>query len=173
MAFSNVKRILGIGSPLSSFKLLLIQSMSSRPKYRTLARGLLGPFIHNGEVSIRYRCYERFYRTFLRTTDLSADLLSTSELCFRDIYHLDHDRSFAPDVVIDGGGNIGLFTLRAAAALSTEKKKPTKLNSLRAFAKEYRTDPEAPGYERHRGGDSAVLFGGHAKDDPFLLQGGK
>jgi FkbM family methyltransferase len=101
--------------------------MSSRPKYREFALGLLRPFIHDGEVSIRYRCYERFYRTFLRTSDLSADLLSTSELCFRDIYHLDHDRNFAPDLVIDGGGNIGLFTLRAAASLPSNSKKTTKL----------------------------------------------
>jgi len=52
-------------------------------------------------------------------SDLSADFLSTRELCVNDNYQL--DRAFAPDLVIDGGGNIGLFTLRAAAALPIEK----------------------------------------------------
>jgi FkbM family methyltransferase len=114
MAFSNVKRILQIGSPLSSLKLLLVVTLYSRPKFKTLAQALLRPFVHKGMISIRYRCYERFYKTFLRTSDLQADYLSTRELCVNDIYYL--DRNFKSDVVIDGGGNIGLFSLRAAAA---------------------------------------------------------
>jgi FkbM family methyltransferase len=124
MAFPNVKRILKIGSPLSSLKLLLTVSISSRPKYRALSLTLLKLFVRDGEFSIQYRCYERFYKTFLRVSDLSADFLSTRELCIDDIYHL--DRAFKPDLVIDGGGNIGLFTLRAAAASST-KTTSTKL----------------------------------------------
>jgi FkbM family methyltransferase len=36
-----------------------------------------------------------------------------------DIYQL--DRNFKPDIVIDGGGNIGLFSLRAAAAYPSAK----------------------------------------------------
>jgi FkbM family methyltransferase len=123
MAFPNAKRILKIGSPLSSLKLLLTVSGSSRPKYRALSLTLLKPSVHDGEFSIRYRCYERFYKTFLRMSDLDADFLSTREICVNDIYHL--DRAFNPDVVIDGGGNIGLFTLRAAA--SPLKKTSTKL----------------------------------------------
>jgi FkbM family methyltransferase len=114
MAFPNVKRILRIGSPLSSLKLLLVVTFYSRPRFEALAHALLRPFVHNGMISIRYRCYERFYKTFLRTADLQADYLSTRELCVNDIYHL--DRNFKPDLVIDGGGNIGLFSLRAAAA---------------------------------------------------------
>jgi FkbM family methyltransferase len=119
MPFPNAKRILKMGSPLSSLKLLLTVSISSRPKFRALSLTLLRPFVHDGEFSIKFRCYERFYKTFLRMSDLSADFLSTRELCVNDIYHL--DRTFAPDLVIDGGGNIGLFTLRAAAALPIKK----------------------------------------------------
>jgi FkbM family methyltransferase len=119
MAFPNVKRILQIGSPLSSLKLLLVVTFYSRPKFKAPARALLQPFVHNGAISIRYRCYERFYKTFLRTSDLQADYLSTRELCVNDIYQL--DRNFKPDLVIDGGGNIGLFSLRAAAAYPSAK----------------------------------------------------
>jgi FkbM family methyltransferase len=119
MAFPNVKRILQIGSPLSSLKLLLVATLYSRPRFKTLANALLRPFVNDGAISIRYRCYERFYKTFLRTSDLQADYLSTRELCVNDIYQL--DRSFNPDLVIDGGGNIGLFSLRAAAAYPSAK----------------------------------------------------
>jgi FkbM family methyltransferase len=119
MAFSNVKRILQIGSPLSSLKLLLVVTLYSRPKFKTLAQALLRPFIHKEAISIRYRCYERFYKTVLRTSDLQADFLSTRELCVDDIYYL--DRNFKSDLVVDGGGNIGLFTLRAAAAYPSVK----------------------------------------------------
>jgi FkbM family methyltransferase len=112
--FPNIKRMVHIGSALSSYKLILAVGTSSRPKYRGLLLALLRPFTRNGEISIRYRCYERFNRSYLRVSDLAADVLSTRELCVSDVYHL--DRGFLPDVVIDGGGNIGLFTLRAAAA---------------------------------------------------------
>jgi len=119
MAFPDVKRILQIGSPLSSLKLLLVVTLYSRPKFKTLAHALLQPFVHKGAISIRYTCYERFYKTFLRTSDLQADYLSTRELCVDDIYQL--DRNFKSDLVIDGGGNIGLFSLRAAAAYPSVK----------------------------------------------------
>lgn len=122
--FPNIRRILGIGSPLSSLKLILVVATSSRPKYRGFFLRLLKPFVHDGEITVRHRCYERFHQTKLRLSDLDADSLSTRELCVSDVYRL--DRNFRPDLVIDGGGNIGLFTLRAAASISSEKKKPTK-----------------------------------------------
>ena len=118
MIFPNIRRILGIGSPLSSLKLIFVVATSSRPKYRGFFLQLLRPFVTNGEITIRHRCYERFHRTMLRVSDLEADSLSTRELCVSDIYHL--DRNFRPDLVIDGGGNIGLFTLRAAASIVPE-----------------------------------------------------
>jgi hypothetical protein len=46
---------------------------------------------------------------FIRVSELSSDLQCALELAVRDEYHLDQD--FQPDLVIDGGGNIGLFTL--------------------------------------------------------------
>jgi len=125
MAFPNVKRILQIGSPLSSLKLLLIVTLYSRPRYKVLASALLQPFVRDGSIPIRYRCYERFFSSFLRMSDLQADYLSTRELCVDDIYQL--DRNFKPELVIDGGGNIGLFSLRAAAAYPSNGQAPVKI----------------------------------------------
>lgn len=120
LLFPNIRRILRIGSPLSSLKLILASGASSRPKYRWFFLQLLKPFAHQDEITIRHRCYDRFHRTILRVSDLEADAVSTRELCVSDIYHL--DRNFRPDLVIDGGGNIGLFTLRAAASIVPETK---------------------------------------------------
>ena len=124
MAFENVNSILRMGSVLSSIKLLLIAASSSRPKYRGLCLWLLRPFTRNGEVSLRYRCYDRYLQSFIRLSDLQSDLLSTLELSVKDTYNL--DLSFQPDLVIDGGGNIGLFTLRAAAATASTSNAPVK-----------------------------------------------
>lgn len=124
MAFENVGSILRLGSPLSSIKRLLIAASSSRPKYRSLCLKLLQPFVRNGEISLRYHCYDHYLQSFVRLSDLSSDLLTTIELSVRDTYNL--DLSFRPDLVIDGGGNIGLFTLRAAAATASTSDSPVK-----------------------------------------------
>lgn len=126
MAFPNAKRILRMGSPLSSYKLLLIAASSSRPWLRGLCLGLLRPFVRNGEVSLRYRCYDRFLRIFVRMSELNSDLLGVLELSVNDTYNLGPDRGFQPDLVIDGGGNIGLFTLRAAASASSASTSPVR-----------------------------------------------
>jgi FkbM family methyltransferase len=115
MAFENVGSILRMGSISGSVKLLLITASSSRPKYRDFCLRLLQPFTKNGEVLLRYRCYGRDVQSFVRLSDLSSDLRSVFELSIRDAYDLDFN--FQPDLVIDGGANIGLFTLRAATAL--------------------------------------------------------
>jgi FkbM family methyltransferase len=116
MAFENVSSILRMGSVSGSLKLLLIAASSSRPKYRAFCLKLLWPFTKNGEVLLRYRCHGRYMQSFVRLSDLSSDLQSVLELSIRDTYDLDLD--FQPDLVIDGGANIGLFTLRTAAALA-------------------------------------------------------
>lgn len=117
MAFDNVKGILNIGSPISSYKLLLMQGMLSRPKYTSLFRALLQPFVRDGRIPLQYRCHNRVLRAFVRTSDLESDFYSIRELGANDVYEL--DLGFHPDLVIDGGGNIGMFTLRAVAGLES------------------------------------------------------
>ncbi len=120
MAFENVRRVLRAASPLSSFKLLAVRSTFSRPQTRGIAFALLRLFLRDGAYSFRYRCYERRYSVFLRRSDLESDSYTALELGIEDTYALERD--FQPDTVVDGGGNIGLFTLRAAAAYPGAKK---------------------------------------------------
>ncbi len=116
MILPNVGSILRIGSPLSSYKLLLVAASFSRPRLRSLALTLLQPHVKDGELPIRYRCHGRTCETSIRLSELESDFLSTRELSINDTYQL--DLNFHPDLVIDGGGNIGLFTLRAAASIA-------------------------------------------------------
>jgi FkbM family methyltransferase len=116
MAFDNVRNILRTCSPFSSYKLLLTQVSFSRPLYRGLCRALLNPWVRDGDISLRYQCYGRRIKIFLRLQELESDLCTALELCIRDAYDL--EPRFMPDVVVDGGGNIGLFTLRASALVA-------------------------------------------------------
>lgn len=122
MAFQNVKSITSIRSPLSSWKLLLIAATYTRPQFRVIWQTLLKPFVRRNEISIKYWCVHRYLRMILRGSDLLSDFQATLELCARDTYSLDH--GFHPDLVIDGGGNVGLFTLRVAAVEALASKAP-------------------------------------------------
>jgi FkbM family methyltransferase len=125
MAFENVGSILKMGSLPSSCKLLLVAASSSRPKLRPLCIGLLQPFAEDGQVRLHYRCYGRDMQCFIRLSDLQSDLQSVFELTLRDNYDL--DLGFNPELVIDAGGNIGLFTLRAAAGTAAANGSPAEL----------------------------------------------
>lgn len=119
MIFPNIRRLLKIGSPLSSLKLVLVAGTTTRPRYRGILLQLLRPFIHEGEIAVRYRYGNSYRQSKLRTSDLNADFLSTLELAVMDIYHL--DQGFCPDLVVDGGGNIGLFTVCTTAHFPSAK----------------------------------------------------
>jgi FkbM family methyltransferase len=119
MAFGNAKRILQSVSGLAALKLLLLTARSSRPALAPLCALLLRPFSRAGEIPIRYHEAGRDLTAFLRESDLDSDLHSMLEVVVRKVYPL--DPAFAPDLVIDGGGNTGLFTLLAAAAYPSAK----------------------------------------------------
>jgi FkbM family methyltransferase len=125
MAFQNLKKIVNIGSPVNSWKLVLLAAAFSRPEFRSVSLMLLRPFTRDGMVSVCYRCNGRDLRILVRLSDLPSDFLGLMELGVSDTYELDHE--FRPDLVIDGGGNIGLFTLRAAATNSSIGDSPIKL----------------------------------------------
>jgi FkbM family methyltransferase len=122
MALDNVGRILSIGSPLDSLKLLCIAGSFSRPRFRPFFNLVLEPFVQNEEVPLHYRCLSSARTIFLRKSEMESDFLSTLELAASDTYNLDEE--FHPDLVIDGGGNIGLFTLRVAAREALSGRQP-------------------------------------------------
>lgn len=119
MAFGNARRILQATSGLSAFKLLLLMVRFTRPGLGPLWTLLLQPFVRNGEIPFRYREGNRSYQASIRTADLQSDLHSALEVIVRKVYAL--DPGFAPDFVIDGGANIGLFSLQAAAIYPSAK----------------------------------------------------
>ncbi len=119
MAFSNARRLLGVGLSLSTLKLLTMQASVSRPRFRKLGAALLTPMTHNGEVAIRYTNHGRHYTVFIRMSDMVSDLFTIKELAVDCVYPI--HPAFAPDLIIDGGGNIGLFSLHAAAVCPSAK----------------------------------------------------
>jgi len=124
MFFPNARQVLNADHPLSSYKLLLVAGSISRPQHRNLCMSLLKPFVQDGEIPIDYLCCGRHLHTTLRLTDLRSDFQSLRELVATDSYHL--NPGFHADRVIDCGGNIGMFTLRAAAAISASSGKMPK-----------------------------------------------
>ena len=124
MGFRNARNILKHCSPLNSYKLLLASAIVTRPSYKSLWLALLRPFIREGQVPFEYRCYGRDLKANLRIAELADDMQVIWEQCVRDIYEV--DRSFSPDLVIDGGGNTGLFTMRMSAAASATQNAEVK-----------------------------------------------
>jgi len=123
MAFTNIKRILSSvpekGTGFSAYKLLIMAAARSRPRYRKLCDVLLKPFVKDGEVLIKYSCFGRLRRAYIRMSDIDSDYLSVSELVIGSAYNV--PPKFAADFVLDGGGNIGLFSLYASAAYPKAK----------------------------------------------------
>jgi FkbM family methyltransferase len=113
MAFGNAKDILKSTSGLDAVKLLLLTAQQSRPGLSPLWRLLLLPFVRKDEILIQYKRANRSFKVFLRTVDRGSDLHSMLEVVIRNAYPL--DPAYAADLVIDGGANIGLFSLQAAA----------------------------------------------------------
>ena len=97
-------------------KLSLLQSVASRPRYAAFANALTAPFYRNGEMPIRFSYAGKTFKVYIRKSDQESDCYSVMEIAVHRIYEHGLDPDFAPDLILDGGGNIGLFTLIASAA---------------------------------------------------------
>jgi FkbM family methyltransferase len=93
--------------------MLLMAAGTSRPYLRGFSLTLLRPFIRNGQIAVHYRCEGRRYKVWVRVADFESDWQTVNEMAVQRIYPV--DVGFSPDLIIDGGGNTGLFTLYAAA----------------------------------------------------------
>ena len=113
MIFPNARPIVKLGPSLSMFKMLLMAAGTSRPHLRGRSLTLLRPFIRDGQIAVHYRCQGRRYKVWVRVADFESDWQTVNEMAVQKIYEV--DIGFSPDLVIDGGGNTGLFTLYAAA----------------------------------------------------------
>lgn len=120
MAFPQARIILKAAlSPASKYKMLVMAAAFSRPRHRALCMSLLWPFIQRGEIAVRYRCHGRQYVARVRTMDLQSDWMSVFELAVKGVYPI--EIGFSPDLIIDGGGNTGMFTLISSAAFPSAK----------------------------------------------------
>jgi FkbM family methyltransferase len=108
-----------MGPSLTTCKLLLMAAASSRLHLRKPCLFLLRPFVRDGNIAIRYSCEGRPYKVFIRMNEMSSDFQSVLELVVGRVYWL--DKAFSPDLVVDCGGNIGLFSLTAAAVYPSSR----------------------------------------------------
>lgn len=120
LGFPNARRIQQrMGVSVSTFKALALAASSSRPALRSPCMLFLRFFIRQDQIVIHYPCRGRKYQVGIRVADLDSDWQSLNEVAIREEYRL--ETSFAPDLVIDGGGNIGIFSLLASAAFPDAK----------------------------------------------------
>jgi FkbM family methyltransferase len=111
--FSRAKAVMSSLAGLSLVKFLLAVAANSRPRTRFLAHNLLKLIAHGPSVIYTYKIGGRTLTGFLRWKHINSDVEVALELAVGDNYRL--QQLPQPDFVIDGGANIGLFTLAAAA----------------------------------------------------------
>jgi FkbM family methyltransferase len=163
LIFYNAKTIARLGPSLSTLKMLLMAAATSRPYLRGICLALLGPFIRDGEIAVHYQCYGRSFTAYVRLSDFESDWQSVSEIALHRIYEI--EPGFSPDLVIDGGGNTGLFSLFASAAFPAAKivvAEPVPRNLVQ-IAKHLRinsVDAEV----------QPVCIGGRQRTIPFYLR---
>lgn len=115
MAYDNLRAVLRSGRDLRSrFLLGLAVAATSHPRLRSVVLPILRVFSARGAVAVSYLepTLSVPLSASLRLSDLRSDLQTFLELGTRDCYRV--PASFTPSVVIDGGANIGLFTLSMA-----------------------------------------------------------
>jgi FkbM family methyltransferase len=111
--FQQARRIIRHSSGSSRLKLLAAAASYSRPLLAGACSLLLRRLARDGRLEIEYRTYNQSRHIFLRTSQLRSDLYSALELAVGDCYRL-HVLP-KPELIIDGGGNTGLFTLAATS----------------------------------------------------------
>ena len=115
MAYDNLRAVLRSGTDLRSrFLLGLTVAATSHPRLRNVVLPVLRAFSERGAVWVNYLepTLSVPLCASLRLSDLRSDLQTFLELGTRDCYRV--PASFIPSVIIDGGANIGLFTLSMA-----------------------------------------------------------
>lgn len=111
--FGNARMILDKARGRSAFVLLLAAAAASRPQLTAVLDRVLGLFAKRGEVPYSYSIGDATRTAYLRLAHRRSDLQSALELAVGDCYELSRIRS--PDLIVDAGANVGLFTLAASA----------------------------------------------------------
>lgn len=115
--FPQARNIVAHSSGLSRLRLLAATASYSRPWFAGLCSVFLRSSAREGKLAIHYRTNNQRRKMIMRLEHLQSDLCSALELAVSDCYCL--ERLNAPEFVVDGGGNTGLFTLAASARWPT------------------------------------------------------
>ena len=109
---SKVKQALRKGYKVSDkFKLLIIAAYSSRPKFRLFTKHLVNSIITKDQkINIALKIPNGYINTSIRWEHFPSDYLSLTEIMIEDCYRILNSRK-KYDLIIDGGGNTGLFTV--------------------------------------------------------------
>lgn len=114
MSFGNLKGVMRVGQSLSSrWALAIAAATCSRVTFRPIGLWLLGRITRRGAVWVRYRSNTATRTIGIRVSQLYADMQAFYEIALHDCYHV--KMSCEPEVIVDGGAHIGLFTLQASA----------------------------------------------------------
>lgn len=114
MAYPTIVKILRNAQRFSAIKLLIAQVAVSRPKLKPALILLLSFFSTNNRFNSRFltASNNQPVKASFRLSDLESDMESFREVGMGDSYRISA-MEFEPELVIDGGGNTGLFTLSA------------------------------------------------------------
>jgi FkbM family methyltransferase len=111
--FIKGKLALKRGSSFSDkFRLLVLAAYTSRPRLRPMLKPIVKSFTERGTIKVDIALAEKSDKNinvYLRDKHFDSDYLSMSELALFNCYHL--PIKMKPDIIVDGGGNTGLFTL--------------------------------------------------------------
>ena len=132
----------------SRVKLLLATASITRPWCAPICQPILRLLSEQGRLPLRFSLQNQERRAYLRLSDLPFDLQSFMELAVGDAYRLAELPT--PDLIVDGGGNTGMFLLAAQARwpearIVSCEPVPTNLDLLREHARINRVNVDARG----------------------------
>lgn len=109
--FSNARLIWNHSRGFSRLKLLAAQASVTRPSLRPLCFAFLKMVSQSGMFWAGYDSGSGNLRASFRLSQLQSDIQGFVEVGIGDCYHV--PENFDPALIIDGGGNVGLFTMSA------------------------------------------------------------
>lgn len=109
--FANFRQIWKHSRGFSRLKLAVAQASITRPALRPLCRAFLRLMARSGMFWATCDTGYGEVRSSFRLSQLESDVQGFLEVAIGDCYHLPQE--FAPDLILDGGGNTGLFTINA------------------------------------------------------------
>ena len=110
-AFSNARQIWSHTRGFDRWKLLLAQAAGTRPQIAPLCRALLNAVSKDGIFWASYSTGHGTIKSSFRLGQLQSDIQSCLEVGIGNCYKLPQELN--PELILDCGGNVGLFTLCA------------------------------------------------------------